>query len=167
MPGDLHCNLEIVTLDIPEGCNVILGQTHFIKTVEDLYEVIVTTNSSMRFGIAFNEASGPCLIRYDGNDDELIKKATEAAEKIGAGHVFVIYLQGGYPINIMNQIKNVQEVCRIFAATANPLQVVVVQTEQGRGVLGVVDGFSPKGVEGQEDKEKRRSFLRDITKYKK
>jgi len=167
LPGDLHYSLEIVTLDIPEGCNVILGQTHFIKTVEDLYEVIVTTNSSMKFGIAFNEASGPCLIRYDGNDDGLIKKATEAAEKIGAGHVFVIYLQDGYPINIMNQIKNVQEVCRIFAATANPLQVVVVQTEQGRGVLGVVDGFSPKGVEGQEDKEKRRSFLRDITKYKK
>jgi len=167
LPGDLDYSLEIIALDVPEGCNVILGQSHFIKTVEDLYEVIVTTNPSMKFGIAFNEASGPCLIRYDGNDDRLIKKATEAAEKIGAGHVFVIYLQDGYPINVLNQIKNVQEVCRIFAATANPLQVVVVQTEQGRGVLGVVDGFSPKGVEGQEDKEKRRSFLRDITKYKK
>ncbi|MDI3516001.1 MAG: uncharacterized protein PWP37_602 [Thermotogota bacterium] len=166
MSGNPEYRLEVVEVEIPEGCNVIVGQSHFIKTVEDLYEVIVTTNPSMKFGVAFNEASGPCLIRYDGNDEELTKKAVESAQKIGAGHLFVIYLREGYPINILNQLKNVQEVCRIFAATANPLQVVVIQTEQGRGVLGVVDGFSPKGVESQEDKEKRRSFLRNVTKYK-
>jgi len=159
--------LEVVDVAIPENANIILGHSHFIKTVEDLYEVMVTTNPNLKFGIAFNEASGPCLIRHEGNDEELVNQAIETAKKIGAGHTFVIYIRGGYPINILNQIKNVQEVCRIYTATANPLQVIVGITSQGRAVLGVVDGYSPKGVEGDEDKRKRHAFLREITKYKK
>ncbi|AEH50546.1 adenosine-specific kinase [Pseudothermotoga thermarum] len=158
---------EIVQVNIPEGANVIIGHSHFIKTIEDLYEVLVTTNPNLKFGIAFNEASGPCLVRYEGNDEELTKVAIENAQKIGAGHLFVIVIKNGYPINVLNQIKNVQEVCRIFAATANPLQVIVVKTEQGRGVVGVVDGFAVKGVEEEKDKEWRRNFLRNVTKYKK
>ena len=159
--------MEVVRIDIPEGCNVIVGHSHFIKTVEDLYEVMVTTNPHLKFGIAFNEASGPCLVRYEGNDEELVKQAIEAAQRIGAGHTFVIYLKEGYPINVLNQVKNLQEVCRIYTATANPLQVLVMETDQGRGVVGVVDGYKPKGVEGDEDKEKRKRFLREVTKYKK
>ncbi len=160
-------DLEVVQVQIPEGANVILGHSHFIKTVEDLYEVLVTTNPNLKFGIAFNEASGPCLIRYEGNDEELIKVAIENAQRIGAGHLFVIIIKNGYPINVLNQIKNVQEVCRIFAATANPLQVIVAKTEQGRGVVGVIDGFAVKGVEEEKDKEWRKTFLRNVTKYKK
>ncbi len=159
--------IEVVQVHIPEGANIILGHSHFIKTVEDLYEVLVTTNPNLRFGIAFNEASGPCLIRYEGNDEELTQVAIENAQKIGAGHLFVIVIKNGYPINVLNQIKNVQEVCRIFAATANPLQVLVAKTEQGRGVIGVVDGFAVKGIEEEKDKEWRKNFLRNITKYKK
>lgn len=158
--------LELVQLTIPEDANVIVGQTHFIKTVEDIYEAIVTTNPSMKFGIAFNEASGPRLIRFDGNDEELINIAIENAQKIGAGHCFVIVLKNGYPINIKNQLQNVQEVVGIFTATANPVQVVVAESEQGRGILGVIDGFKPLGVEKQEDIENRKDFLRKITKYK-
>lgn len=158
--------LELVQLTIPEDANVIVGQTHFIKTVEDIYEAIVTTNPSMKFGIAFNEASGPRLIRFDGNDEELINVAIENAQKIGAGHCFVIVLKNGYPINIKNQLQNVQEVVGIFTATANPVQVVVARSEQGRGILGVIDGFKPLGVEKQEDIENRKDFLRKITKYK-
>ncbi|HOB15617.1 MAG TPA: adenosine-specific kinase [Defluviitoga sp.] len=158
--------LELVQLTIPEDANVIVGQTHFIKTVEDIYEAIVTTNPSMKFGIAFNEASGPRLIRFDGNDEELINVAIENAQKIGAGHCFVIVLKNGYPINIKNQLQNVQEVVGIFTATANPVQVVVAESEQGRGILGVIDGFKPLGVEKQEDIENRKDFLRKITKYK-
>jgi adenosine/AMP kinase len=154
-------------VNIPEGANVILGHSHFIKTVEDLYEAVVTTNPSMKFGLAFNEASGPCLVRYEGNDQELIDVAIDNARRIGAGHLFVLVIKNGYPINILNQIKNVQEVCRIFAATANPLQVLVVQTDQGRSVIGVVDGFAVKGVESEKDREWRHNFLRQITKYKK
>jgi adenosine/AMP kinase len=160
-------NIEVVQVNIPEGANVILGHSHFIKTVEDLYEVVVTTNPSMKFGLAFNEASGPCLVRYEGNDQELIDVAIDNARRIGAGHLFVVVIKNGYPINILNQIKNVQEVCRIFAATANPLQVLVVQTDQGRSVIGVVDGFAVKGVESEKDREWRHNFLRQITKYKK
>lgn len=159
-------NFEVVQVHIPEGANVIIGHSHFIKTVEDLYEVIVTTNPNMKFGLAFNEASGPCLVRYEGNDQELIDVAIDNAKRIGAGHLFVLMIRNGYPINILNQIKNVQEVCRIFAATANPLQVLVVQTDQGRAVIGVVDGFAVKGVESEKDKEWRHNFLRQITKYK-
>jgi adenosine/AMP kinase len=160
-------NIEVVQVNIPEGANVILGHSHFIKTVEDLYEAVVTTNPSMKFGLAFNEASGPCLVRYEGNDQELIGVAIDNARRIGAGHLFVLVIKNGYPINILNQIKNVQEVCRIFAATANPLQVLVVQTDQGRSVIGVVDGFAVKGVESEKDREWRHNFLRQITKYKK
>jgi adenosine/AMP kinase len=160
-------NIEVVQVNIPEGANVILGHSHFIKTVEDLYEAVVTTNPSMKFGLAFNEASGPCLVRYEGNDQELIDVAIDNARRIGAGHLFVLVIKNGYPINILNQIKNVQEVCRIFAATANPLQVLVVQTDQGRSVIGVVDGFAVKGVESEKDREWRHNFLRQITKYKK
>ncbi|HBT39561.1 MAG: Uncharacterized protein XD58_1375 [Thermotoga sp. 50_1627] len=160
-------NIEVVQLNIPEGANIILGHSHFIKTVEDLYEVVVTTNPNMNFGLAFNEASGPCLVRYEGNDQELIDVAIDNARRIGAGHLFVLLIRNGYPINILNQIKNVQEVCRIFAATANPLQVLVVQTDQGRSVIGVVDGFAVKGVESEKDREWRHNFLRQITKYKK
>ncbi|MBO8153600.1 MAG: adenosine-specific kinase [Thermovirga sp.] len=151
---------------IPDGCNIILGQSHFIKTVEDLYEVLVTTSPYLEFGIAFNEASGPCLIRKDGNAEDLIEAAVENAKKISAGHVFVILLRKGYPINVLNKIKSCQEVCRIYAATANSLQVVVAETEQGRGVIGVVDGAPPKGVEGPGEIAERKKLLRDIIGYK-
>ncbi len=154
--------LSIVRVDIPEGCNIILGQTHFIKTAEDLYEIIATTAPPAKFGVAFNEASGPCLIRTEGNDDGLIAACTAALQSLGAGHVFCICLRNAFPINILNQIKNCPEVCRIFCATANPLEVVVCSTEQGRGVLGVIDGSSPKGVETPADREQRKRFLRKI-----
>jgi len=163
----LSVQFEVVDVPIPERSNVIIGHAHFIKTVEDLYEVLVTTNPNLEFGIAFNEASGPCLVRYEGNSEDLVKQAIETAQKIGAGHTFVIYIRGGYPINVLNQIKNVQEVCRVHAATANPLQVIVAVTPQGRGIVGVVDGYPPKGVETEEDKKKRHAFLREVTKYKK
>lgn len=154
--------IKSVRIDIPEGCNIILGQTHFIKTAEDLYEIIATTVSQAKFGIAFTEASGPCLIRTEGNDDELISGCVENLQKIGAGHVFCILLKNAFPINVLNPIKNCPEVCRIFCATANPLEVIVASTEQGNGIIGVVDGFSPKGVEGAEDKKNRKEFLRKI-----
>jgi adenosine/AMP kinase len=154
--------LTTVSLEVPEGGNVILGQTHFIKSVEDLYEALVNTVPQMKFGIAFNEASGPCLIRVDGNDDELKALAARNAASVGAGHLFVIALLNGYPINVLGRIKEVPEVCSIFCATANPVEVVVAQTAQGRGILGVVDGFPPKGVETQHDVDVRRDFLRKI-----
>ena len=154
--------LKTVPLEIPEGGNLILGQTHFIKSVEDLYEALVNSVPQMKFGIAFNEASGPCLTRVDGNDDALKALAASNAAAIGAGHVFVIVMRDGYPINVLGRIKDVPEVCSIFCATANPVRVVIAEDEQGRGVLGVIDGFSPKGVETAEDAEKRRSFLRMI-----
>jgi adenosine/AMP kinase len=154
--------LRVIRLEIPEGGNVILGQTHFIKTVEDLYEAMVNTVPQAKFGIAFNEASGPCLTRVDGNDDDLKALATRNATAIGAGHIFVIALRDGYPINVLGRIKDAPEVCSIFCATANPVEVIVAETEQGRGVLGVVDGFSPKGVETGEDVKKRQEFLRKI-----
>lgn len=158
--------LDLVQVSIPEDANVIIGQSHFIKTVEDIYECIVTTNPSLKFGIAFIEASGPRLIRFDGNDEELIKIAVENAQKIGAGHCFVIVLKEGFPINIKNQLQNVQEVIGIFAATANPLQIIIAESEQGRGILGVIDGFKPLGIENQKDIENRKDFLRKITQYK-
>jgi len=148
-----------VKVDIPEGANVIIGQTHFIKSVEDLYEAMMNTAPGIRFGIAFNESSGPCLIRKDGNDEQLIQKAVETAQNIGAGHIFVIFMKEGFPIQVLPSIRETREVCRIFCATANPLEVVVCQTEQGRGVLGVVDGFSPKGVESDADVKKRIELL--------
>jgi adenosine/AMP kinase len=154
--------LHAVRLAIPENGNVIVGQSHFIKTVEDIYEAIVTTVPQMKFGIAFNEASGACLIRVDGNDPELKTLATENAQKIGAGHVFVIALREGYPINILPRIREVAEVCNIFCATANPVEVIVAQTDQGRGILGVIDGSSPKSVESATDGEWRHDLLRKI-----
>ena len=151
-----------VKVDIPEGCNFIFGQSHFIKTVEDLYEIIVGTAPQAKFGLAFCEASGDCLIRSEGNDEELRATAIANAEKIAAGHVFNIVLKDAFPINILNAIKQCQEVCRIFCATANPVEVILVQTEQGRGVMGVVDGFMPKGVEQQKDIDWRKDLLRKI-----
>lgn len=154
--------IEVVQIPVPHGVNVIIGQSHFIKTVEDLYEALVTSTPGIKFGIAFCEASGKRLVRHDGNDEELRRLAIEAAKAIGAGHVFVIYIKDAWPINVLNAIKNVQEVTRIYAATANPLQVIVGKTDQGRGVLGVVDGYTPLGVEGEEDIRERREFLRRI-----
>ena len=152
--------LKTVRLDIPENGNIIVGQSHFIKTVEDIYEAIVNTVPQMKFGIAFNEASGACLTRVDGNDDELKAIATRNATAIAAGHLFVVVMRSGYPINIKNRILETPEVCTIFCATANPVEVIVAQTEQGRGVLGVVDGSSPKGVETDTDVEWRHGLLR-------
>jgi adenosine/AMP kinase len=154
--------LKLVALEIPEGGNVILGQSHFIKTVEDIYEAIVNTVPQMKFGVAFNEASGVCLTRVDGNDEALKAVAARNAAAVGAGHIFVVAMTEGYPINVLGRIKDVPEVCGIFCATANAVQVVVAESEQGRGVLGVIDGSAPQGVEGAEDAEKRRGFLRMI-----
>ncbi len=154
--------LKNVTMRIPEGANLILGQTHFIKTVEDIYEVLVNTVPGIKFAIAFNEASGPCLVRVEANDDELRQAALENALAIGAGHVFVVLLRQAYPINVLGRIKDCFEVCSIYCATANPVEVVVARTEQGRGVLGVIDGFAPKGVEGPDDIKHRKEFLRKI-----
>jgi len=152
--------LLTVRLEIPEGANVILGQTHFIKSVEDLYEALVNAVPQLKFGIAFNEASGPCLTRLEGNDDALRACAERHATAIGAGHIFVIVLANGYPINVLGAIRNVPEVCSIFCATANPVEVVLAETEQGRGVLGVIDGFLPKGVESAADVQARHDMLR-------
>ncbi len=154
--------LKTVPLEIPEGGNLILGQTHFIKSVEDIYEAIVNTVPQMKFGVAFNEASGPCLIRVDGNDDALKAVAVRNASALAAGHVFVVAMREGFPINVLGGIKNVPEVCSIYCATANPAQAVVAESEQGCGVLGVIDGFRPQGVETAADAEKRRAFLRMI-----
>jgi adenosine/AMP kinase len=154
--------LKTVPLEIPEGGNLILGQTHFIKSVEDIYEALVNTVPQMKFGVAFNEASGPCLIRVDGNDEGLKAMAARNAGAVAAGHVFVVVMTDGYPINVLGRIKDVPEVCSIFCATANPVQVVVAENEQGRGVLGVIDGVPPKGVETPADADARRSFLRKI-----
>src|SRR3954454_3263245 len=154
--------LKLVPLEVPENGNLILGQSHFIKTVEDVYEAIVNTVPGMKFGIAFNEASGPCLTRVDGNDDALKQLAARNATALAAGHIFVVVMREGYPINVLGRIKDVPEVCGIFCATANPVQVVIAESEQGRGVVGVIDGSSPKGIETTEDAAKRQSFLRTI-----
>ena len=155
--------LEGVVIEKPEMINFVLGQTHFIKTVEDIHEALVTHVPGIRFGLAFCEASGKCLIRWTGTDDEMVELAKTNASAIGAGHTFILFLgEGFYPINVLNALKMVPEVCRIFCATANPTQVIIAETAQGRGVLGVVDGFSPKGVEGEEDIAWRKGFLRTI-----
>jgi uncharacterized protein len=158
--------LLAIRIEIPTDGNIIVGHSHFIKTVEDIYEAIVNTVPQMKFGIAFNEASGACLTRVDGNDDELMSMAAKNAIAVGAGHLFVVALRGGFPINVKNRILETPEVCTIFCATANPVEVIVAQTEQGRGVLGVIDGSSPKGVETAPDAEWRHGFLRKIG-YKK
>ncbi|WP_414579280.1 adenosine-specific kinase [Anabaena sp. CCY 9402-a] len=154
--------LKAVNLEMPEECNLILGQTHFIKTVEDLYEIMVGISSQVKFGIAFCEASGDCLIRIAGNDLSLEEIATKNAQAVGAGHSFIILLKQAYPINFLNAIKQCPEVCKIYCATANPVQVIVAETEQGRGILGVIDGFSPKGIETTEDVNARHNLLRRI-----
>ncbi|HTZ75318.1 MAG TPA: adenosine-specific kinase [Candidatus Aquilonibacter sp.] len=151
-----------VRLDIPEGANLILGQSHFIKTVEDLYEAIVNTVPNAKFAIAFNEASGPCLIRVEANDETLRRAAIANAESVGAGHMFVVLIRDAYPINLLSRVRDCFEVCTIFCATANPVEVIVAQTEQGRGVLGVIDGYSPKGVEAPEHRVHRHEFVRKI-----
>ena len=155
-----------VPVKIPEGANVIIGRSHFIKTVEDIYEALVTSVPGIKFGLAFNEASGKRLVRYEGNDEELVKAAIDSALSIGAGHIFVLFIKNAYPINILNQLKHVQEVVSLYVATANPVEVIVAETDQGRAIIGVVDGFTPLGVESDEDKKERREFLRKIG-YKK
>ncbi len=155
-------DIDVVPVTVPEGANVVIGQTHFIKTAEDLYEIVVTGVPQAEFGVAFNEASGPCLVRVEGNADDLRRAATDAALAIGAGHIFVLFLRGAYPINLLNAIKNCPEVCRIFCATANAVEAVVATSDQGRGVLGVIDGEPPKGVEQAADREARQAFLRRI-----
>lgn len=154
--------IKNIRLLIPDDCNIIVGQSHFIKTVEDLYEAITTGCAHSKFGIAFCEASGPCLIRVEGNDEGLKRTAAENAIIMGAGHTFVVLLKDAFPINVLNAIKACSEVCHVFCATANPLEVIVAETDQGRGVLGVVDGFSPKGVEAEGDVKTRKEFLRKI-----
>jgi adenosine/AMP kinase len=154
--------LKKVPVDNPEQLNLILGQSHFIKTVEDLYEAIVGTVPGAKFGLAFCEASDVCLVRHAGTDDELIALAQKNALSIGAGHSFIIFLRDMFPINILNAIKTVPEVCRIFCATANPVEVIVAESQMGRGIMGVIDGFAPKGVEGEDDIARRKSFLRAI-----
>lgn len=154
--------LKAIALEIPENGNIILGQSHFIKTVEDIYEAIVGTVPQMKFGVAFSEASGACKIRVEGNDEGLRQLAIRNATAVGAGHTFHIALQGGFPINILGRIKDVPEVCNIFCATANPVEVIVAETAQGRGVLGVIDGASPQGVESEADIAWRHDLLRKI-----
>jgi hypothetical protein len=155
-------NLSIVRIEKPDDMNFILGHAHFIKTVEDLYEAIVQTNPAMKFGIAFCEASGPALVRFVGNEPKLIELAQKNALAIAAGHTFIIMLESGFPINILNTIKSVPEVCRVYCATANPTEVLIAETEQGRGVVGVVDGFATKGIENEEEIASRKLLLRKI-----
>ena len=155
--------MKIVPIEKPETVNFVLGQTHFIKSVEDIHEAMVTHVPGIKFGLAFNEASGDCLVRWTGTDEEMIDLASKNARAIGAGHAFILFLgEGFYPINVLNALKLVPEVCRIFCATANPTQVIVVETGQGRGILGVVDGSSPQGVEDEEGLTWRKGFLRTI-----
>ncbi len=152
----------MVPVENPEGLNLVLGQSHFIKTVEDLHEALVGTSPHTRFGLAFCEASGPCLVRRSGNDEDLVQLATVNAQSIGAGHSFIVFLREAYPLNVLNAIKHVPEVCHVFCATANPVSVVVAVTETGRGILGVIDGSSPLGVESDEDVAGRKSLMRAI-----
>ncbi len=154
--------LKVVKVEKPEEVNLILGQSHFIKTVEDLHEALVTSVPGIKFGLAFCESSGKRLVRWTGNDEELVELAKKNALNIGAGHSFIILLRNAYPINVMKAVKNVDEVVNIYAATANPLEVIIAETEQGRGILGVIDGEPPLGVEGNEDIAWRKDFLRKI-----
>jgi adenosine/AMP kinase len=155
-------DLKTVKIEPPQDCNLILGQARFIKTAEDLYEALVNSVPTIKFGLGFCEGSGPCLVRHEGNDEELRKLAAEKASEIACGHTFLIYLKNAYPLNVLDKIKAVPEVCAIFAATANPLEVLVAETELGRGVIGVVDGYKSKGIEKDKDIADRRGFLRKI-----
>ncbi len=156
--------MELITIkiDAPKGTNLILGQSHFIKTVEDVYEAMVNAVPTVKFGIAFCEASGSCLVRFEGNNEELKKAAVDTALDISCGHSFIVFMRDAFPLNVLNVIKNVPEVCRIYCATANPVEVLIAQTEQGRGIIGVVDGEVPKGVEGEDDIRERKELLRKI-----
>jgi adenosine/AMP kinase len=154
--------LKTVKIEMPEDCNVILGTAHFIKTIEDLYEALVNAVPNIKFGIGFCESSGPRLVRYEGNEEELKKLAVDQALKLGCGHCFIIFLKNAYPINVLDKIKGAPEVCTIHAATANPLEVIVAETDQGRGILGVIDGFKTGGVETEKDVVARKEFLRKI-----
>jgi len=152
--------LKTVTIRKPEDINCILGQSHFIKTVEDLHEALVNAVPGIKCGLAFCESSGPCLVRFSGTDREMIELATENALALSAGHTFIIFLRGAYPVNVLNAIKMVPEVCRIFCATANPVEVIIAESAQGRGILGVIDGFASKGIEGEADIAARKELLR-------
>ena len=155
-------DIKVVKINKPEEMNFILGQAHFIKTVEDLHEAIVSTAPQMKFGLAFCESSGPALVRYSGNEPRLIDLAKKNAQSLSAGHSFIVFMEHGYPINILKTIKNLPEVCRIFCATANSVEVIIAETESGRGILGVIDGVKAKGIEGEVDIEWRKEFLRKI-----
>jgi len=158
----MDIQIDAVDLSWEKDCNIIVGQSHFIKTVEDIAEIVVSTVPGVEYGLSFCEASGPCLIRTEGNDESLVHQATECAKAVGAGHTFYLILRDAFPINVLNQIKSCQEVASIYAATANPLQIVVAQTPQGRGIMGVIDGSSPSGVESDDDKSDRKALLRKI-----
>jgi adenosine/AMP kinase len=153
---------KTVKLEVPEGCNVILGMAHFIKTVEDLYEALVNAVPKAKFGIGFCESSGPCLVRHEGSDDDLRQQAAKKALEISCGHSFIIFLKNAYPINVLDKIKSVPEVCTIYAATSNSLEVIIAETDQGRGIIGVVDGLSSKAIEAEKDIKARKDFLRKI-----
>lgn len=154
--------LKTIKIEPPKDCNLILGMAHFIKTAEDLYEALVNSTPNIKFGLAFCESSGPCLVRHEGNDEELRRLAAEKAFEIACGHSFLIYIKNAYPLNVLGKIKKVPEVCTVYAATANPLEVLIAETEQGRGIIGVVDGLRTKGIEVDADISERRSFLRKI-----
>jgi adenosine/AMP kinase len=154
--------LEAVAMEVPADSNIIIGQSHFIKTVEDIYEAVVNTVPQAKFGVAFNESSGPCLTRADGNDDTLKAVAIRNAQELGAGHTFVLIVRQAYPVNLLHAIRRTPEVVNLFCATANPVQVIIAKNEQGRGVMGVIDGSTPKGVEGPGDVKTRHEFLRKI-----
>jgi hypothetical protein len=151
-----------VKIEPPRDCNLVLGMAHFIKTVEDLYEALVNAVPNIKFGIGFCESSGPCLVRYEGNDEELRRLAAEKAFEIACGHSFIIFIKNAYPINVLDRIKKVPETCTVYAATANPLEIIIAETEQGRGIIGVVDGLKSKGIETEEDAKARKEFLRKI-----
>ena len=153
---------KTVKIEVPEDCNVVLGMAHFIKTVEDLYEALVTAVPNIKFGIGFCESSGPCLVRHEGNDEKLRQLAAKKAYEVACGHSFIIFLKNAYPINVLDKIKNVPEVCTIYAATANPLEVIIAETEHGRGIVGVIDGLKSRGIETEEDIKARKEFLRKI-----
>ena len=153
---------KIVKIEVPKDCNVILGQAGFIKTVEDIHETLVNCVPNIKFGLAFCESSGPCLVRHSGNDEELEKLATEKLMEIAAGHTFLIFMRNAYPINVVPRLKEVPEVASIYCATGNPVQVIIAETEQGRAILGVVDGFKSKGIEGEKEIQERKEFLRKI-----
>jgi len=162
MVNEQTYRMHKVSVNIPEETNVIFGQTHFVKTVEDLYETLICSSTAIRFGIGFCEASQKRLVRSEGNDEQLVELAEQAAFDVGCGHSFFVYLRNSFPVNVLNRIKQVEEVCHIYCATANPLQVIVAETDQGRGVLAVIDGEPPLGIETEADKQERKAFLRTI-----